>query len=127
MSDIPFLLLIFLIIFLIILSGFFSISETSMMALNRYKLRHDAKNKNRAAITTQKLLKSTDKLLGVILLGNNLVNSGAAAIITLLTIHFYGENELSITMATLITAFLILIFSEITPKIIRKERPKQNE
>ena len=50
------------------------------------------------------------------MLGNNLVNSGAAAIITLLTIHFYGENELSITMATLITAFLILIFSEITPK-----------
>ena len=75
MSDIPFLLLIFLIILLIILSGFFSISETSMMALNRYKLRHDAKNKNRAAITTQKLLKSTDKLLGVILLVNNLVNS----------------------------------------------------
>ena len=79
MSNIPFLLLIFLIILLIILSGFFSISETSMMALNRYKLRYDAKNKNRAAITTQKLLKSTDKLLGVILLGNNLVNSGAAA------------------------------------------------
>ena len=125
MTDIPILFLILLIIFLIILSGLFSISETSMMALNRYKLKHDAKNKNRAALTTQKLLKSTDKLLGVILLGNNLVNSGAAAIITLLTIHFYGENELSITMATLITAFLILIFSEITPKIIGARYPQR--
>ena len=55
MTDIPILFLIFLIILLIILSGFFSISETSMMALNRYKLKHDAKSKNRAALTTQKL------------------------------------------------------------------------
>ena len=63
MTDIPILFLIFLIIFLIILSGFFSISETNMMALNRYKLKHDAKTRIASfALTTQKLLKSTDKL-----------------------------------------------------------------
>jgi len=66
---------------LLILSGFFSISETSMMALNRYRLRHLVSEGSRAARLTEQLLQKTDKLLGVILLGNNLINAAIAVIV----------------------------------------------
>ncbi|HWQ37466.1 MAG TPA: HlyC/CorC family transporter [Burkholderiales bacterium] len=110
---------------LLVISGFFSISETSMMALNRYRLRHLAKTGHRAARLTARLLERTDRLLGVILLGNNLVNTAAAALVTVITFRLFGESELALTLGTLAVTAAILIFSELTPKVIGASYPER--
>jgi Mg2+/Co2+ transporter CorB len=110
---------------LLLLSAFFSISETSMMALNRYRLKHLAKTGNRGAVLVSKLLQRTDKLLGVILLGNNLVNTAAAALGTVIAFRLLGENEWAVTIATAAVAFFLLVFSEITPKVIGATHPER--
>jgi Mg2+/Co2+ transporter CorB len=110
---------------LLILSGFFSISETSMMALNRYRLKHLAQSGHRGARLTSQLLARTDKLLGVILLGNNLVNAAAATLVTLITVRLLGEGELALTIGTLTVTFAILVFSEITPKVMGAAYPEK--
>ena len=89
-----------------------------MMSLNRYRLRHLAQHGHRGAQLAASLLAQTDKLLGVILLGNNLINALAAALVTIIAVRFLGNNEFAVTMATLAVTFLILVFSEISPKII---------
>ncbi|MFO7542091.1 MAG: CNNM domain-containing protein, partial [Thiobacillus sp.] len=78
---------------LLFLSACFSASETAMMAINRYRLRHAAENGHRGAILTQSLLHQTDKLLGVILLGNNLVNVAAATLATIISIRLFGDSD----------------------------------
>jgi Mg2+/Co2+ transporter CorB len=78
---------------LLLLSAFFSISETSMMALNRYRLKHLVKTGNRGAVLVSQLLQRTDKLLGVILLGNNLVNTAAAALGTVIAFASWGRTS----------------------------------
>jgi len=103
---------------LLIVSAFFSIAETSMMALNRYRLRHLVKEGSRAARLTAQLLSNTDKLLGVILLGSSLVNAALAALSTILTVRLLGESQWALSIATLSITFLILVFSEITPKVV---------
>ena len=103
---------------LLVLSAFFSIAETSMMALNRYRLKAMVRLGNRAAKRTSLLLERTDRLLGVILLGNNLINAGAAALTTTVAIKLFGQGEYVLMGGTLAVTFLILVFSEITPKII---------
>ena len=103
---------------LLVLSGFFSIAETSMMALNRYRMKHLAKTGHRGARLAAQLLARPDRLLGVVLLGNNLINSAAAALVTYLTFRFFGESELALYAATVAVTFAILVFSEITPKVI---------
>lgn len=103
---------------LLMLSGFFSISETSMMAVNRYRLRTLAKSGHRGARLAEWLLAQTDKLLGVILLGNNLVNAAAASLVTLIAFRLFGQNEMALTLSTLAVTFLILVFSEVTPKVL---------
>ena len=103
---------------LLVLSGFFSIAETSMMALNRYRLKAMARLGNRAAIQTQALLDRTDRLLGVILLGNNLINAAAATLTGLIAVELFGENNIALATGTIGVTFLILVFSEITPKVI---------
>jgi Mg2+/Co2+ transporter CorB len=100
---------------MLLVAGFFSLAETSMMALNRYRLRHLAKEGNRGARLTQALLDRTDKLLGVILLGNNLVNAASAVLVAEIAIRLFGEGELTLAAATLAVTFFILVFSEITP------------
>ncbi len=110
-------LLIALVVFLFI-SAFFSIAETSMMALNRYRLKHLVKTGHRGARLTAQLLSRTDRLLGVVLLGNNLINAASAALVTYLTFRFFGESEWALSAATLGVTFIILVFSEITPKVI---------
>ena len=117
------LLIIFLI--LIGISAFFSISETSMMALNKYQLKHMAKKNHRGARKTLGLLGQIDRLLGTILLGNNLSNTAAAALVTTIAFKLFGENELSLTIATLVVTTALLIFSEITPKIIGASYPEK--
>lgn len=110
---------------LLILSGFFSGSETSMMAVNRYRLKTLAAAGNRGARLAEWLLARTDKLLSIILLGNNLVNSAAAALVTVIAFRMFGENELSLTLGTLAVTFLILVFSEVTPKVIGASYPER--
>lgn len=103
---------------LLVLSAFFSMSETGMMAANRYRLRHAAKQGHRGARIALSLFEQTDRLLGAILLGNNLVNAGIATLIGALAIAFFGEDEWALSAATALTTFIILVCSEITPKVI---------
>jgi Mg2+/Co2+ transporter CorB len=110
---------------LLLISAFFSISETSMMALNRYRLKHMVKQGSRAARKTTELLDKTDKLLGVILLGNNLVNSASAVLFALIAKRLFGEDEVVLALATGGITFLILVFSEITPKVIGASYPER--
>jgi Mg2+/Co2+ transporter CorB len=103
---------------LLLISGFFSIAETSLMSLNRYRLRHLVKEGHRGAKLASTLLAKTDKLLGVILLCNNFANAASATLVTLITVELFGEGEWVLMIGTLIVTFAILVFSEITPKVI---------
>ena len=96
-----------------------------MMALNRYRLRHLAKTGHRGARLTAHLLSRTDKLLGVILLGNNLVNSAAAGIATAIALRYFGHDEYAFLAATGIVTFFILVFSEISPKVMGASYPEK--
>ena len=125
MDDIPLRTLLIVFVVLVIVSAFFSSSETSMMALNRYRLRHLAKTGNRGARRAVYLLERTDRLLGSILLGNNLVNTAAAALGTAIVFRLLGQSQLSLTIATLAVTAVFLIFSEITPKIIGATYPEK--
>jgi len=89
-----------------------------MMAANRYKLKHLAENGKMGARLALALLARPDRLLGVILLGNNLVNTAAAALVGFISLKFFGQSEWALGIATILITFLILVFSEITPKII---------
>jgi Mg2+/Co2+ transporter CorB len=109
---------------LLLVSGFFSIAETSMMALNRYRLRHLVREGRKSAILAQKLLDNTDRLLGVILLGNNLVNAASAVLVTQIAVRLFGEGEWTLAIATGAVTFFILVFSEITPKVIGATYPE---
>jgi Mg2+/Co2+ transporter CorB len=99
---------------LIAFSGFFSSTETALMSINRYRLRHAASNGNRSARLVEQLLRRPDRLIGIILLGNNIVNILAASMTSLLALRLGGEPALAV--ATGILTIVILIFGEITPK-----------
>ena len=106
----------------IILSAFFSGSETSMMTLNRYRLRHLIKQGHRGAIKAGKLLQRPDRLIGLILLGNNLVNIIAATLSTLIGIRLLGD--LGVALAPFILVIVFLIFAEVLPKTFAALRPE---
>ena len=99
-------------------SGFFSIAETAMMAVNRYRLKHRAQRGERGAKLAVALLGKTDALLGVILLGNTLVAAGAATLTAVITKRLFGEGELALALGTVAISFGLLVFSEITPKVV---------
>jgi Mg2+/Co2+ transporter CorB len=101
---------------LIFLAGFFSLAETGLMAVNRYRLRHKARLKKRYAMLILKLLKRPDRLLGMILIGNNLANIIASALATLLALHFLGES--GVVVSTLLLSLVVLIFAEVAPKTV---------
>jgi Mg2+/Co2+ transporter CorB len=103
---------------LLVASGFFSIAETAMMAVNRYRLRHRAKQGARGAKLALALLAQTDTLLGVILLGNTLVAAAAATLTAVITKRLFGEGEAALALGTVAISFALLVFSEITPKVI---------
>ena len=103
---------------LLIISAFFSIAETSLMSVNKYRLKHLAQKGNKGAKLADKLLKETDKLLSVILLCNNFSNAASATLVTIIAVQMFGNQEIIIMAGTLITTFLILIFSELSPKVI---------
>ena len=125
MDTIPLEALWGALVLLLILSGFFSASETSMMAVNRYRLRTLAKTGHRGAKLAEWLLAQTDKLLGVVLLGNNLVNAAAASLVTIIAFRLFGQNEVALTLSTLSVTFLILVFSEVTPKVLGASYPER--
>lgn len=103
---------------LLVMSGMFSMTETVMMASNRYRLRALASNGHRGAQLAVALLDKTDRLLGVILLFNNLVNVAAATLASVITINLVGEEGWALAAGTVILTFIILVFSEITPKVV---------
>ncbi len=93
------------------------------MAINRYRMRHLAKQGHKGAGRTAELLANTDKLLGVILLGNNLINAASATLVTIISIRLFGNSEWVLGAATIAVTFAILVFSEITPKVIGAAYP----
>jgi Mg2+/Co2+ transporter CorB len=105
-------------VLLLVLSGLFSMTETVMMASNRYRLRSLASAGHRGAQLALDLLARTDRLLGVILLFNNLVNIAAATLASVITINLFGEESWVLGAGTVVLTFFILVFSEITPKVI---------
>ncbi|MGF1616063.1 MAG: HlyC/CorC family transporter [Gammaproteobacteria bacterium] len=123
MADIPLSVLFGALIALIVLSAFFSGSETSMMALNRYRLRHLAQQKHRGARLASALLERPDRLIGLILLGNNFVNILASALATLIALRLLGEAGIAI--ATGLLTLVILIFSEVAPKTMAVLHPER--
>ncbi len=122
MSDIPLSVLFGILVFLILFSGFFSASETSMMAINRYRLRHLAA-KHSGAKRVSELLEQPERLIGVILLGNNFVNILASSIATVIAIELMGEAGIAIAAALL--TVVILIFSELAPKTLAALHPEK--
>ncbi|MBF0674847.1 HlyC/CorC family transporter [Pseudomonas sp.] len=114
--------LVGLLVFLLLCSAFFSSAETGMLSLNRYRLRHMAKQGHRGALRTSALLARPDRLLGTILVGNNFVNILASSIATVLAIQIWGEAGIAI--ATLGVTLLLLIFGEITPKTLAALHPE---
>lgn len=118
MDEIPLTTMLAALVVLLAMSAFFSLSETAMMASNRFRLRHLAQSGHRGAEKALSLLNQTDKMLGVILLGNNLINSAAATLVSVIAIELFGEEKWALGAGTLTVTFAILVFSEITPKII---------
>jgi Mg2+/Co2+ transporter CorB len=118
MDDIPLGTLGIALVILLLVSGLFSIAETAMMAVNRHRLRHRAQRGERGARQAVALLGEVDKLLGVILLGNNLINAAAATMTAVITKRLFGEGELALALGTIAITFGILVFAEITPKVI---------
>ncbi|MFT4100379.1 MAG: CNNM domain-containing protein [Burkholderiaceae bacterium] len=125
MDSLPLWVQALALICLLALSAFFSIAETSMMALNRYRLGHLVRQGVRGARLAAKLLGRTEKLLGAVLLGNNLVNTALTAIVTSLAIRQFGNDDTVLLVATAVVAFLIIVFCEITPKVIGATYPER--
>jgi len=110
---------------LILCSAFFAMAETALMAANRYRLRHQAKRGSRRAITTLWLLDRTDKLLSLVLIANTLFNAAATALVTSIAIQAFGHDDNVITLSTGAVAFLLIVFAEISPKVIGATFPEK--
>jgi Mg2+/Co2+ transporter CorB len=117
--------LFFVLLLIIACSGFFSASETSMMALSRHRLNHLLRKGHKGAKLTAKLLSQTDRLLGSILFGNTLLNTLAASLTGIIVMRLFGEDEWVLLGGTLAITFLLLVFSEIMPKVVAASYPEQ--
>lgn len=106
----PLSMLLGLLLLMLVLSAFFSGSETSLMTLNRYRLRHLVKLKHSGAIKAQKLLHRPDRVLGLILLCNNFVNNFASSIATVIAIKLYADTESSVAISAVLLTLVMLIF-----------------
>ena len=123
MQDIPLSSLYTALVILLVLSAFFSSSETGLMSLNRYRLRHLANSGSRGARVAQQLLRKPDRLIGLILLGNNLVNILAASIATVIGIRLWGDSGVFISW--LVMTVVILLFAEVAPKTLAILHPER--
>jgi len=125
LNDWPWWAQVGLVVLLLAISAFFSITETSMMAANRHRIRHLANRGNRGAKNTQGLLSRTEELLSVILIGNNVVNTILPVLLTAIAMHAFGNNASVLSISTGVAAILIIIFCEITPKVIGATYPER--
>jgi Mg2+/Co2+ transporter CorB len=110
---------------LLVLSAFFSIAETAMMAINRYRLKHLVAHGHAGAVRVAELLKRTDRLLGGILIGNTLVIAASSTLSSLVAVRLLGQDKLAYAIGTLVASFLIIVFAEITPKVIGATHPER--
>ncbi len=115
---------ILVLVVLIILSGYFSATETAFSALNRIRIKNMASDGNKKAMLVQKMSDDFDKILSTILIGNNIVNIVATSLATILFIGLLKDQALGTTVATVVITVVVLIFGEITPKSFAKERPE---
>ena len=122
-DDIPLAGLFGLLVVLLLLSAFFSGSETALMSLNRYRLRHKAREGHRGAKLAEQLLQRPDRLLGLILLGNNLANFSAAALVAVIAFKIGGQP--AVALGTLLLTLAVLIFSETAPKTLAALHPER--
>lgn len=125
LNDWPWWAQLTLVIILLAVSAFFSITETSMMAANRHRIRHMAGSGNRGAKHAKDLLGKTEELLSVILIGNNVVNTIVPVLLTAIAMHAFGNNASVLSISTGVAAVLIIIFCEITPKVIGATFPER--
>jgi Mg2+/Co2+ transporter CorB len=125
LDDIPLGALFGFLLLLLVCSAFFSASETAMMAINRYRLNSLVRRGNRSAKLVTRLLSKVDKLLGSILLGNTLLNVVAAAVTNIIILRLFGRSDLAIFLGSLALTFVLLVFSEIMPKIVAASYPER--
>jgi Mg2+/Co2+ transporter CorB len=125
LDDFSLVTLFGILLLLLLCSAFFSGSETSMMAINRHRLNSLIRKGNRSAKLVSRLLGKVDKLLGSILLGNTLLNVFAAAVTNVIIFRMFGQNDLALLLGTLTLTFVLLVFSEIMPKIIAASYPER--
>ena len=126
MNEIPIGLLFAFLGLLLLLSAFFSSSETGMLSLNRYRLKHLTNEGHRSARLASQLLEEPERLISVILIGNNLVNIAAASLATIIAIRLLpGREDLALGVSTLLLTLLVLIFSEVTPKTLAQRHPER--
>ena len=122
-EDVPLSALFGLLFVLLLLSAFFSGSETALVSLNRYQLRHKARQGHRGARLAETLLQRPDRLIGLILLGNNLVNFSAASLVAIIALEMGGEP--AVALGTLALTLVVLIFSEAAPKTLAAMHPER--
>jgi len=126
LNDIPLGLLFGALGLLLLISAFFSSSETGMLSLNRYRLKHLANEGHRSAQLAQRLLETPERLISVILIGNNLVNIAAATLATIIAQQLMPNNEeLGMLISTIVLTLAVLIFSEVTPKTLAQRHPER--
>ena len=122
-DDVPLSALIGLLVTLLLLSACFSGSETALVSLNRYQLRHKARQGHRGARLAERLLQRPDRLIGLILLGNNLVNFSAASLVAIIALKIGGQP--AVALGTVILTLVVLIFSEAAPKTLAALHPER--
>jgi magnesium and cobalt exporter, CNNM family len=125
LEDIPLSWLFGALAAMIVASAFFSIAETAMMAINRFRLKYLASEGNAGAVRVQQMLKRTDRLLGGILIGNTLAITVATTISGLITVRLFGDDKIAYFVSPIVVGFLIIVFAEITPKVIGATHPER--
>jgi len=123
LAEAPLGMLLLGMVIMILLSAYFSSSETAMMAVNRYRLRHLVKERHKGARRTNSLLRRPDRLLSVILIGNNLVNFSAATLATVIGLKLLGD--IGVAVAPVILTLVFLVFAEVAPKTIAAQHPER--
>ena len=123
MNNVPLWALVVALIVLVILSSFFSGSETGLYSLNRYRLRHLARAGHRGALLADRLLRRPDRVIGIVLLGNNLINAFATVVATFIALRIGGDS--AVLVATILIALLLLIFGEVAPKTLAALHPER--
>lgn len=123
MGNVPLWVLVAALIILLILSSFFSGSETGLISLNRYRLRHLARAGHRGALLAERLLKRPDRVIGIVLLGGTLANAFATVIAALIALRIGGNS--AVLVATILIALLLLIFGDLAPKTLAALHPEK--